>query len=353
MDFGSFYKRNYKPYVFVVLALAALFLFFALVNPGLKLGMDFTGGTLISIDLDKSLDPKEVETKLLAAFPLSNVTVLSRSSSVGYGVNIQYAENTLIADAQKELDLAESLFEQNPLDFQTHAKNAISLVAPYYIPETIPSDNDALLKTARNAIIDAKTNFDKQLQAFLVKEFDLPEALAFQKKEIGAALGNAFWETGIFVALVAFALITIVIFIFFREIVPTIAIIAAASFDILGGIGLMSFFGIPLSLVSIPALLMLVGYSVDTDILLTTRVLKRKGKTPADRAGESMKTGLTMTSTTFVALLSMLIISYFTQISVIFEITAVLLFGLAADTISTWFMNAPLLLWYAEKKGVK
>jgi len=220
------------------------------------------------------------------------------------------------------------------------------------VPESIPSENDMLLKTARNAIIDAKTNFDTQLQTFLVNEFDLPETLAFQKKEIGAALGKAFWETGIFVAIVAFILITIVIFIFFREIVPSLAIILAASFDILGGIGLMAFFGIPLSLVSIPALLMLVGYSVDTDILLTTRVLKRKGKTAADRAGESMKTGLTMTTTTFVALLSMLIISYFTQISVIFEITAVLLFGLASDTISTWFMNAPLLLWYAERKGV-
>ena len=353
MDFGSFYKRNYKPYVFVVLALAVLFLFFTLVSPGLKLGMDFTGGTLISIDLDTALEPQEIEAKLLSVFPLSDVTVISRSSSVGYGVDIQYAENTLISDAQKELDLAESLFESNPAEFQTRAKNAIAIVSPYYTPESIPSDNDMLLKTARNSIIDAKTNFDKQLQDFLVKEFDLPETIAFQKKEIGAALGHAFWETGIFVALVAFALITIVIFLFFREIVPSIAIILAASFDILGGIGLMSFFGIPLSLVSIPALLMLVGYSVDTDILLTTRVLKRKGKTAADRAGESMKTGLTMTTTTFVALLSMLVISYVTQISVIFEITAVLLFGLAADTISTWFMNAPLLLWYAERKGVK
>ena len=352
MDFGSFYKRNYKPYVFVVIILAILFLIFTLITPGLTLGMDFTGGTLISIDLEKSIDPKEVETKINTNFPLSNVTVFSRSSSLGHGIDIQYAENTVISDAQKELDLAESLFESNPADFQTHAKNAIALVSSYYVPESIPSENDMLLKTARNAIIDAKTNFDTQLQTFLVNEFDLPETLAFQKKEIGAALGKAFWETGIFVAIVAFILITIVIFIFFREIVPSLAIILAASFDILGGIGLMAFFGIPLSLVSIPALLMLVGYSVDTDILLTTRVLKRKGKTAADRAGESMKTGLTMTTTTFVALLSMLIISYFTQISVIFEITAVLLFGLASDTISTWFMNAPLLLWYAERKGV-
>lgn len=353
MDFGNFYKRNYKPYIFVVLALAVIFLFFTLVSPGLKLGMDFTGGTMISIDIDKPLDPKEVEAKIKDAFPLSNVTIISRSSSIGYGIDIQYAENTVIADAQKELKLAESLLESNPEEFRIRAKNAIAMVSIYYVPDTIPSDNDLLLKTARNSIIDAKTNFDKQLQAFLVKEFDLQETLAFQKKEIGAALGNAFWETGIFVALVAFVLITIVIFLFFREIVPSVAIIAAASFDILGGIGLMSLFGIPLSLVSIPALLMLVGYSVDTDILLTTRVLKRKGKTPADRAGDSMKTGLTMTFTTFVALLSMFIISYFTQISVIFEITAILLFGLAADTISTWFMNAPLLLWYVERKGVK
>jgi len=49
----------------------------------------------------------------------------------------------------------------------------------------------------------------------------------------------------------------------------------------------------------------------------------------------------------------MLIVSYFYQIEVIFQIAAILFFGLLADLISTWFMNAPLLLWHIENKGGK
>ena len=40
----------------------------------------------------------------------------------------------------------------------------------------------------------------------------------------------------------------------------------------------MSLLGIPLSLASVGALLMLIGYSVDTDILLTTQGSKKKGR---------------------------------------------------------------------------
>ena len=47
----------------------------------------------------------------------------------------------------------------------------------------------------------------------------------------------------------------------------------------------------------------------------------------------------------------MVIISYFNQIEVIYHIATILLFGLVGDVISTWLMNAPILLWFMEKKG--
>jgi len=34
---------------------------------------------------------------------------------------------------------------------------------------------------------------------------------------------------------------------------------------------------------------------------------------------------------------------------VMFEISVVIFFGLLADLISTWFMNAPILIWYVKK----
>ncbi len=151
----------------------------------------------------------------------------------------------------------------------------------------------------------------------------------------------------------AIILITIVIFFFFREIIPSAAIVSCAVFDILAGMASMAFLGIPVSLSSIASLLMLIGYSIDTDILLTTRVLKKREGTAIERAADSMVTGMTMTSTALGALAVMLAISLFSQITVIFDIAIVLVGGLLGDLIGTWLWNAPILLWYAEWKEKK
>jgi preprotein translocase subunit SecF len=147
-----------------------------------------------------------------------------------------------------------------------------------------------------------------------------------------------------------FILITIIIFLFFREFIPSIIIMACAAFDVCATLAAMALFQIPLSLATIPAILMLVGYSVDTDILLTTRVLKRKDKDDRGRAMDAFNTGVTMTGTTLAAVTTMLIVSYFAQMVTVFELAAVLFFGLIADLAGTWLMNASILLWYVERR---
>jgi preprotein translocase subunit SecF len=95
---------------------------------------------------------------------------------------------------------------------------------------------------------------------------------------------------------------------------------------------------------------MLIGYSVDSDILLTMRVLKRQGKLEDKLAG-AFRTGIIMTSTALAAVLSLWIVSTLGQIEVIRDIAAVLFVGLVLDIINTWITNATILKWYAERKG--
>ena len=98
------------------------------------------------------------------------------------------------------------------------------------------------------------------------------------------------------------------------------------------------------------ALLMLIGYSVDTDILLSTRVLKNSAGTIYDRIMSTLGTGLTMTGATFAAAF----ISYlFTQSEVIREIMFIICIGLIADIYNTWIQNAGILRWHLESKGKK
>ncbi|MBP5699795.1 MAG: protein translocase subunit SecF [Methanobrevibacter sp.] len=160
----------------------------------------------------------------------------------------------------------------------------------------------------------------------------------------------------IYIAMIfAFLFMAITVFIVFREPVPSVAIILAALCDILIALGGMSIFKIPLSIASVGALLMLIGYSVDTDILLTTRLLKRREGTVEGRAKNAMYTGLTMS---FAAIAAMGILYAVTKIlmpeaTTLSNISAVLVIGLIGDILSTWLMNLGILKTYIDWRQSK
>ena len=94
---------------------------------------------------------------------------------------------------------------------------------------------------------------------------------------------------------------------------------------------------------------MLIGYSVDTDILLTTRMIKRDEGSLNERLFGAFKTGTTMTLTSLFAVLFALVVvkSFSSVLSQIFTILAI---GLGFDLLNTWITNASILKWYISKK---
>lgn len=160
------------------------------------------------------------------------------------------------------------------------------------------------------------------------------------------ALNQVYWALAI-----AFIFMSITVFIIFRNLVPSLAVILACLSDIIIAAGGMSLFGIPLSVASVGALLLLIGYSVDTDILLTTRVLKRREGTITERALDAMKTGLTMAAAAIGAMAALFIVTEFFIPSAVTlsNIAAVLIIGLVADVLATWLMNLGILRWYMER----
>ncbi|MFA5213704.1 MAG: protein translocase subunit SecF, partial [Methanoregula sp.] len=150
----------------------------------------------------------------------------------------------------------------------------------------------------------------------------------------------------------AFIGMAIVVFLSFRTFVPSAAVVLSAFADMVMTAAVMNIVGVPLTLGTTAALLMLIGYSVDSDILLTTRVLKRQGKLNEKLSG-AFHTGIIMTSTTFAAILALFVVSWFGQVQVIYEISAVLLIGLVFDVLNTWLTNVGILKWYVMKGGGK
>jgi len=94
---------------------------------------------------------------------------------------------------------------------------------------------------------------------------------------------------------------------------------------------------------------MLIGYSVDTDILLTTRLLKRSEGSLNQRIYGAFKTGMTMTLTSLMAVIVALLIVQSFSI-VLTQIFTILSIGLIFDMFNTWVTNVSILKWYMEKK---
>jgi preprotein translocase subunit SecF len=347
------FSGNYKLYLIVPVLLTIIFLFVVVVSPGVKQGIDLKGGTQIIIRAEKPIDAVKLGELLKQKFDLSDLSINSISSPITNGVTIQFAGEASLTKAKEELDLAKDLIASNPAEAEIHARNSISFSNKFIEATDEGLTGKALIEKADEIYSKAKDALHEQIKFIVQSNFSLSQDFFFSTKEVPPVLGKTFWDNALIVSLAALIGIIIVIFLFFREFIPSVAVIYAGLFDVLTALALMALTGIALSLNSIPALLLLIGYSVDTDILLTTRLLKRKDKTPRLRAIDSMKTGLTMTFTTIAAVSVMLVLSFMYQIDVMFNIAAVILFGLFGDLIATWMMNAPILLWYVEKRKVK
>ncbi len=165
----------------------------------------------------------------------------------------------------------------------------------------------------------------------------------------GSALGESFYKQLIYAVILSFVFMSIIVFIIFRSKIPSFAVIISAFADIVMTIAVVNILGMKISGAGITAILMLIGYSVDTDIMLTTRMLKRQGDTN-DNLKEAFKTGLTMTLTSIIAIFTALIITNSIS-NVLSQIFTILLIGLIFDIINTWVTNVIILKWYLEKKN--
>lgn len=169
--------------------------------------------------------------------------------------------------------------------------------------------------------------------------------------QIGETFGKTLQSQALFALLFSFAGMSVVVFLAFRTIIPSIAVVISALSDIVITAAFMDVLGVSLSLGTTAALLMLIGYSVDSDILLTSKLLKRKGKLDEKLEG-AFRTGFIMTTTTLTAVAAMFVVSSIGQIIIIRDISLVLLVGLVIDLMNTWMLNAGLLKWYlASPKG--
>jgi len=273
------------PIALVIFALMEIGLQYAFTGDFVNKGITLQGGSTITITASSSVSPEELEAYLKNKFPGADMGVRT------------------ITAAGKIVSLA--------------------------------VDSDA----QESAQIQAVVNAIKEKIPLAPQDYSV--------EVVGSALGSSFFKQTAIALLVSFFLMAIVVILYFRVWVPSLAVILAAFSDITVTLAIFNLTGIKLSTAGIAAFLMLIGYSVDTDVLLTTRLLKRADGSVMDRIYGAIKTGMTMTTTTLVAVLVAL---FLVQSEVIKQIMIILFIGLLVDMIMTWIQNVGILRLYLEKK---
>ncbi|ELY68430.1 protein translocase subunit SecF [Natrinema versiforme] len=160
-----------------------------------------------------------------------------------------------------------------------------------------------------------------------------------------ASFGQQSQRTAMIGLAVAFVGMSAIAFLLFRTFVPSIAIVLSAFSDLVIPLAFMRLAGIPLSLGTVAGLLMLIGYSVDSDILLNNHILRRSGDF-YESTHRAMRTGVTMTVTSMAAMFVMGVAAYLLGIDLLASIGIILFVGLATDLLNTYMLNLSLLRWY-------
>jgi len=294
--FANWYDKNYKyllliPLILLILSLGYIGYFYKQNNDFIKKDVSLTGGITITVESKQEINIEELNNYLNEKLDNFEIKVLSNRFT-------GKQEAIVIQSPIQDLDSSEIS------DFESIIEEALGY--------ELTSENSSTEKT-------------------------------------GSKFGESFYKQLIFAIFISFILMAIVVFIIFRNLVPSIAVVISAFADIIMTLALVNFLGIKVSSAGIMAFLMLIGYSVDTDIMLTTRLLKRRGSEINKRLANAFKTGLTMTLTSIIAISVALILTQSFS-DVLSQIFTVLLIGLSFDILNTWITNASILKWHLEKK---
>ncbi|MCD6549203.1 hypothetical protein J7K41_00610 [Candidatus Micrarchaeota archaeon] len=372
MEIPNIYKGDYRKLMVVPIFLVIISLFLI---PRIQLGIEFRGGTLITLLTDGPVDTVQLQKELTeAGIKVRRVQLVE--SSIGTTVEIELDEYPKLSQA-----------EELKGEFYVYFENVSRLYANYlitnktnqtlyheyvqqrakldeivnqmfslasYTPNTNLSPNvsgetnlNLVKQEFTNAYLKLKHDYEEKLGEVLRNHVRYS---SISVDTVSPSLSSKFIDRAVQVTVISLIFVILLTFAVFRVPAPSVAVLTGALFDIIMALGAMGLFGIPLTLSSFAALLMMLGFSLDTDMMLTIKMLKIKRGDLRERAYDAMRTGMTMSTTDFVAFVVLLVLGIVANISTYYEIASVAVCGLIGDLIATWMFNAPMVLWYLESR---
>ncbi len=164
---------------------------------------------------------------------------------------------------------------------------------------------------------------------------------------IGSSLGNLISQQIVNMLATAFILMSIVIFVIYRKLVPTFGIAFASLANILATLAITSLLGIKISFAGFAGILMLIAYTVDTNIVLTTKLVKSEVEQFKNNYRKALRTGLTLIATISITMFAIVLLS---NSKLLVNLSEILIIGFISDLPFTWIFNSAILEISMERR---
>lgn len=282
---------------------------------------------------------EKLDYKKMIAIPIIIITILGIAVGVNWSMNESpvplgmefsggtYLEITGVENVPSTANIEDSILEE----FDGEAN-------------VVYSEEDDELNIETILFLNAE-DVDN-LESFLETEFGITGEYTSPQR-MGPELTSLYQQQAQRAAVAAAIAISIIIFVAFRDYTTVGGILSVVGLDLVGVLGGMVIFNIPLTLASMAGIVLIIGYAIDDNVLLYSRVLQRVGEDVKEKTAGAMETGLTMAITSGSALF---VLNIFTTIPALQQLSAVIVMGITLDAMNTWLFNAGLIMRHAEKK---
>lgn len=261
-----------------------------LMTKGLNYGIDFKGGTIISININKEFKKADVDA------------IVDKYAKDKY--------STKVANEGKEIDII--------------------------VQEGILNDEET-----NKLINDVKT------------QYSLEDSAIIGRETIGASVGNELKQKAIWALIVATAAILIYVTVRF-EINFAIAAIIALIHDVLLTVSFYAVFGVQVNTPFIAAILTIVGYSINDTIVVFDRIRENTKKNRRMSAEEiaNLSINETLARSINTSLTTLITISaVYIFVPTIREFSLPLIIGIACGAYSSIFIASPIWVVLKKRKG--
>ncbi len=298
-------KKWFKVSVIVYAFIIVLGLIISLIA-GVKLDINFSGGTKISYSYDGEISEKDFKTAVSDA--LNKDFTLSK--------------NTSLTGNQKSY--------------------VVTLVG-----------NDALSAEAQN-----------KLSAYLAETFADNNVSLYDATSVSPTIAGAFFKKSIAAIILTAILVTVYVGIRFRKIggiSAALSAFVALIFDLLTAFFACIVFRLPIDSNFIAVVLTILGYSLNDTIVIFDRIRENRRvynklsiRENVDRSvGETFVRNIVTTLTTVCAVLTIIVVSELCGITTLRSFAIPMTFGLISGCFSSLFISTPIWVVYKEKFAKK